>query len=378
MQFKDIIGHQKLKQQFIHSVSIEKFSHANLFYGPEGNQALALALALAQYLNCDNKTEDDSCDTCPSCNKISKIIHPDLHFSYPSIRKKSDKPAFSSDFIEKWREAILNDVHITDFQWMDIIGDGTKQGNISADECSEIIRKLSLKSFEAKYKVMIIWMADKLGSQSNKLLKIIEEPPANTIFILIALDIDSILGTIKSRCQLVQVNRMMDDELAAYLNENTETTESEIQQIVAVAEGNINKAMLLSESFENNFSELTVNWFRACFKKDPVQANKYVDEIKSLGKEAQKDFLRYNLELLRSAVFFKSGAKTNVRLDNSEQELLKYLAEKLNFEQISALIKQYEQLLYYIERNGNMKIQYFYSFIAMSVIIKNKTLSAVS
>jgi len=377
LQFKDIIGHTKLKEQFIHAISINKFSHANLFYGPVGNQALALALALAQYLNCENKTEKDSCGVCSSCNKISKIIHPDLHFSFPAVRKKSDKPSLSSDFIDKWRTALLDNVHLSEMQWMDNIGDG-KQGNISAEECSEIIRKLSLKAYEAKYKVMIIWMADKLGKESNKLLKVIEEPPSNTIFILIAIDIDNILGTIKSRCQLRQVNRLMDEEIIEYLNENTELEEIEIQQIVSVAEGNINKALLLSESFENNFSELTVNWFRACFKKDPASANQLIEEIKSLGKEEQKDFLKYNLELLRSVIYYKGKADTFDRINSNEQELLKYLAQKLNFEQISAFIKQYENLLYYIERNANMKIQYFYSFIAMSVIIKNNSLSSVS
>src|SRR6201986_1688260 len=208
MQFKDIIGQQEVSKHLAEMVHNNRLSHALLFLGPEGSGALPMALAYAQYVVCEKKggpEQMDACGVCPSCVKAAQLIHPDIHFSYPVVPKKpGDKPV-STDYGSEWREFIKQYPYGNAYDWLQFIGAENKQGNITAQECNDIIHKLSLKSFESGYKVLIMWMPEYLGNEGNKLLKLIEEPPVNTLFLLVAENESLILPTILSRTQLVKM-----------------------------------------------------------------------------------------------------------------------------------------------------------------------------
>jgi DNA polymerase-3 subunit delta' len=203
MQFKEIVGQRAIKQRLMNTVKENRVSHAQLFLGPEGSGSLALAVAYAQYLSCENKQPDDSCGECPSCRKYQKLMHPDLHFSYPFFAKHKDDNALT--FIEQWREAFLTYPYLNLDIWRDYLEAENKQANINIAECHQIIKKLSLKPFESTYKILILWLPEYLDKEGNALLKIIEEPQPNTLFLLVAQNQDQILNTILSRTQLVKI-----------------------------------------------------------------------------------------------------------------------------------------------------------------------------
>lgn len=372
MQFKDIYGHQKEKLQLTKAVNENKLSHALLFYGADGNSALSIARALAQYLNCENRVDNDSCGSCSSCNKFSKLIHPDLHYSYPVYTKKTGSAALSVDFINEWRSLLLEQPEINVTDWFKHIGGENKNANISAAECSDIIRKLQLKNYEANYKIMIIWQADLLKKEGNKLLKIIEEPPNNTIFILITKDLDNMLDTILSRTRQIKIPLLTDETLQQLLIEKHQLDNERAGQIVALAEGDLNKALALINEVENNFSQLTIEWYQAAFKNDVAAANMLVDKIAGLGKQNQKHFINYNLNFLRQTLITQNTEKIIDRYNAREQKLLKYLSENLNLDQISNLIKHFNEQYYYIDRNVNARIQYFYVFVEFTKYINTK------
>jgi len=374
LQFSTIIGNDSLKNQLAQTIEKGLLSHAILLYGPEGNQALPMALAIATYLNCENRGETDSCGECNSCRKMNSLIHPDVHFTFPTISKTG--VALSDNYIQEFRECLLADPNISYVNWMRSIAKDDKQGNISVHDMNNIIRKLSLKAYEAKHKVMIIWKADLIGGMSNKLLKIIEEPPQNTNFIVLANDLESILGTIKSRTQLLRVNPLTEAEIVSYLKKNSELDETAIRQVAAVSEGNINKARQMSSEVQNDFADLNLRWFRTCWKNDPNEATELIDEFRKMGKETQKNLIAYQLELFRSALQHKYKAK-EVEKGNAESDLITFLADKTDLDQISALVSLYEKQLYYISRNANMKIQYFYTFITTGDVLKNNFAPAV-
>ena len=240
MQFSKIINQQEVKQQLVELIQHNRLSHALLFLGKEGSGALSLALAFAQYLICEKvnrkititnsnrftyleknqqlqtstpQTQTDCCGICPSCTKANQLVHPDIHFSYPVVTKKPGTPPLSTDYITEWREFINNYPYGNVYDWLQFIGAENKQGNITANECNDIIRKLSLKSFESEYKILIMWMPEYLGTEGNKLLKLIEEPPPNTLFILVAENESLILPTIVSRCQLIKIPMLETNDI---------------------------------------------------------------------------------------------------------------------------------------------------------------------
>jgi len=369
MLFAEVNGHNTLKQQLAMAVTNNNLAHAVLFYGPQGNNALLLAWALAQYLNCENKNSD-SCNNCNSCKKFNKLIHPDFHFVYP-IHPKNGKNTTSVDFLEDWRRMLLEEQNFNLNQWFSSIGGENKIANIPAAECSEIIRKVQLKAYEATYKVMLIWQAEYLSKEGNKLLKIIEEPPANTVFFLIANDIDQILPTIQSRTRLIKVPPLKDEAIKDYLGQKAGINSQQITQIISLAEGNLIKAKALVNNEGNNFSELMLKWYETAFKNNVIEANNLIDNIQSLGKQNQKYFIEYQLNFLRQILLFiNTGLNNNPFENEREQKLLQYMANKLDQVAIMELIEILNKQIYYIERYANIKIQFFNLFIDLADIIR--------
>ena len=356
MLFKDIPGQQAVKKRLINSVNEARISHAQLFLGPEGSVSLALALAYAQYISCLEKLPDDSCGKCSACTKYQKLIHPDLHFSYPFITKASAET--SVNYIKEWRNAIAENPFMGIDQWMEYLDAENKQPNINIAECHAIIQKLVLKSFEAEYKIILIWLPEYLGAAGNSLLKLIEEPPAKTLFILIAQNYEQILATILSRTQLIKIPKLADEELKAYLIDNG-CPQEKAGRIAYLANGNIAAAQQLLAEDDDDLESLFIQWFRLCYGRKGVEINDWIEQVANarFGRENQKSLLRFGLQVVRDCLMVNLDQTSIVKFESKHFELTK-LANNINFENAPLIIKGFEQAIYHIERNANPKIMF--------------------
>ncbi|MFI5135055.1 MAG: ATP-binding protein [Chitinophagales bacterium] len=378
MFFKSIIGQQSVKEKLLLSVQQNRVSHSQLFSGSEGNGALALALAFAQYINCENKSETDSCGTCSSCIKSQKMIHPDIHYSFPVYKLKSgsENPALSSDFIKQWREAVLANPYQNLNDWLDFINAENKQGNISAEECRVIIHNLNLKTFESKYKVMIIWMAEQLGKEGNILLKLLEEPSDNTLLILISENRDLLLSTILSRCQIVPVPRIADDDLLESLLQIHSLEREEAMKIIRHAEGNYREALRLIQHHEDDQPELLKRWMRLLsIEKNESELMNWIEEVARIGREKQKSFFRYALEFFRECVMLQQAGEQYSLLHEEEKKMALWLSQRLSIDDWQKLHQWFEEAQYQIERNAHPKILLTNLSIQIKHLIDSKKLS---
>ena len=404
MQFQSITGQKETKEQLVHMIQQNRLSHALLFLGKEGSGALQLALAFAQYIVCKPQPaevdlfaaepqtandkpqtkETDSCGICPACKKANELIHPDIHFSYPVITKKPGEKPISTDFIKEWREFINTNPYGNIYDWLQFIGAENKQGNITAHECNDIIRKLNLKSFESEYKILIMWMPEFLGKEGNKLLKLIEEPPANTLFLLVAENEDLILPTILSRTQLVKIPMLTNLEVEASLELNAGVAMEKAQQIAAVAEGNYREALQLLQHADDDWELMLREWLNAVIRTGPVAQVKWIDDTAKLGREKQKQFLKYFIHLLEQAIRLRviepQNEQQETRNDSNRNELdfALRLNKLCNLSQQEAIINELDKASYYIERNANAKMLFHALSIRLYHIINNKSLILVS
>jgi DNA polymerase III subunit delta' len=372
MKFKEVIGQEALKKQLIQTINENRVSHAQLFAGPEGCGNLALALAYAQYICCENKTNDDSCGTCKSCQKYSKLIHPDLHFVFPVVNTKSIAKATSDDYLNEWRKALLENPYISLTQWIDTIASENKQGGIFEKESGEIIRKLSMKTYESDFKVMIIWMPEKMHTvAANKLLKMIEEPPAKTLFLLVSENPGQLLNTILSRTQFVKIPPV---ELTDMLNALSQKIpdKSRLLEIVRVAGGNYLKAQELvnSENEDLVFFEYFVKLMRTCFKRDVSELIKLSDELAGLGREKQKKFLTISLRLIRENFTMTASHNSIVYLNDKEFEFSEKFHQFINLNNIYKINEELNRAISHIEANGNSKIIFLDMSLKMIKLIK--------
>ncbi|MDB5191779.1 MAG: polymerase delta prime subunit [Segetibacter sp.] len=394
MLFKDVIGQEEVKQHLVEMVQQNRLSHALLFLGKEGSGALPLAMAFAQYIVCDPAAGrsatptglfgeepaqeikptkgNEPCGVCPACIKASQMIHPDIHYSYPVIPKKSgDKPK-STDYITDWRSFVKQTPYSTAYDWLQFIGAENKQGNITAEECSDIIRQLSLKSFESEYKILVMWMPEYLGKEGNKLLKLIEEPPPNTLFVLVAESEEQILQTILSRTQLVKIPLLNDEDVRTALIEKNNTPPDQARQIAGIAEGNYREALQLMQHAEEDWLALLREWLNATVKGGPVAQAKWVEEIAKLGRERQKQFFRFFNHLLEQCIRLRLLGDNYCNLGESEKELAGRVNKITSVTQQQAIIEELDRATYYVERNANAKMLFHALTIKLQHIIKNK------
>lgn len=394
MHFKDIIGQQAVRQNLIELVQQNRLSHALLFLGKEGSGVLSLALAFAQYVVCEKvngkggqnagpslfgdepdspsaELQTDSCGVCSACVKSQQLVHPDIHYSYPVVTKKTGTPPISTDYISEWREFVKSYVYGNVYDWLQFIGAENKQGNITANECNDIIRKLNLKSFEGDYKVLLLWMPEYLGNEGNKLLKLIEEPPANTLFILAAENESLILPTILSRCQLVRIPPLETAEVEEALVNRHKTPAETARQVASVSEGNYREALQLVQHSEEDWQGLLRDWLNAMLRTGPIAQTKWVDEISKLGREKQKQFLRYFNHLLEQAIRVRVLDR-DAGLPDKEKDFADRLNKIAGIEQQQAIIEELDRASYYIERNANAKILFHALTIKLYHIIRDK------
>ena len=398
MLFKDVIGQNEVKQHLAEMLQLNRLSHALLFLGRQGSGALPLALAFTQFLVCEKvngksasnqqgaslfgneqvnetgseKLWQDACGECAACNKARQMVHPDIHFSYPVIPKKSgDKPK-STDFAGEWREFIQQSPYGNVYEWLQFIGAENKQGNITAEECNDIIRQLILKSFESEYKILIMWMPEYLGKEGNKLLKLIEEPPANTLFILVAESEEQILPTILSRTQLVKVPLLENADVEKALIERNQTPPEQAQQAAGIAQGDYHEALQLLQHSEEDWLSLLREWMNVALKDNQTGQVKWVDEVSKLGREKQKQFLRYFNHLLEQCLRLRILGSGNLSLSISETDFAQRLNKIASVTQQQAILTELDKASYYIERNANGKMLFHALTIKMLHIIRDK------
>ncbi len=397
-------------------VQHNRLSHALLFLGKEGSGALPLAMAFAQYVVCERRrpandnrqpttddrsagfslfgeepapaaaqpetidqkpeTPQDACGTCPSCQKAAKLVHPDIHFSYPVVTKKAGSPPLSTDYATEWREFVRQFPYGNVYDWLQFIEAENKQGNITAQECNDIMRKLNLKSFESGYKILVLWMPEYLGKEGNKLLKLIEEPPADTLFILVAESEAEILSTILSRCQLVRVPAIQTSAVEGALVERSKVSPEQARSIAGISEGNYREALHLLQHADEDFGNLLRDWLNATLKNQPTVQAKHMEEIARMGRENQKQFLRYFTHLLEQAIrlqLLEGEAREALLAAMSpfEQDLAPKLNRAMKIEQQEAVAQELDKAAYYIERNANARILFHALSIKIFHIVKN-------
>jgi DNA polymerase-3 subunit delta' len=370
MQFRKIIGQEEVKRKLVNSVRENRVSHAQLFHGPEGSGKLALAIAYAQFINCRDKRNfsgdgtlaPDSCGQCPSCIKYQMLAHPDLHFIYPvAANKEGPKKPVSSDFLPSWRKLLLeNDLNINLGMWHRAIKLEKKQGTINAEDCSELLHKLSYSSYESEYKVMIIWMVEKLyHAAAPKILKILEEPPDKTLFILIAEKTDQIIPTILSRTQLVRIPRHTDDDIASLLSDKIKGDPHRIASIVALAEGNALAALELAASNDDGAEgEFTLfsEWMRLLVKPDYARILEYNAMLARENRERINAFLAYGEKLIRHAMLANYGLDKLSRLTPEESLFIANFRRFITPENIAVYQREFEKAQEHIDRNANAMI----------------------
>ena len=372
MQFKEIIGQENIKQQLIQTVVENRIGHAQLFLSPEGSGALPLAIAYAQYINCENKLATDSCGECSSCRKYQKYIHPDLHFSYPFFASKDIKVAV--DVLEEWRSLLLDDPYFNLDIWRSKLSAENKQANINIAECHDIIKKLSYKAFEAATKVLIMWLPEYLDTQGNALLKIIEEPAPNTLFILVAQSQEQILSTILSRTQIVKIPKLSATAIENYLMDKAQLSENQATEYSFLADGSLIDAKSMLNDTPNNNASYFAEWLRMGFGNKVPAMIAFTDTAASWGRENQKNFLKYGINFLRECSLLLSGADDLVKLQQQNLEVaIKLSTHVLDLAMVEALINELEKAHYHIERNANPKILFLDVSLQLVKIIKFKT-----
>lgn len=381
MQFCEIIGHETVKNQLRQAVCEGRIPHAQLFTGPAGVGKLALAIAYAQYVACPNRTAEDSCGKCPTCLQYSKLQHPDLHFAFPII--KTESADVCDAFLDKWRELLLKDKYFDIDDWYRVMGSETKQGMIYDKESSEIIRKLSLKSFSNGYKVMIIWQADKMNPRcANKLLKLLEEPPTMTLFLLISEHPEQLLSTIVSRVQEVRVPRMSEQEIALGLQQEYAWLDSEQAHSFAhMANGSYFSAIkILSETEENqtyfdDFVALMRNAWLVGQKKDYSALLKLREwsldmADAKVGREKQKAFLQYAQRQVRENYIYNFACpEMNYQLQQEKQFSTKF-APFIHDGNVEKMMNELAKAEAQIAQNGNAKMIFFDLCLQMIVLVK--------
>ena len=366
MLFSEILGQEYIKSHLTKSASLGRIPHAQLFIGPEGSGTLAMAIAYAQYVLCSNSGNENVGENA-ACNlKFESISHPDLHFVYPTITTDDVKTKPKSiDFIGDWRKFLKQNPYGSLFDWYNFLGAGNKQGEIRVDDAQEMLKSLSLKSYEGGYKVMIVWMADKLNiAASNKLLKLLEEPTDKTLFILISENEEDIIQTIRSRCQVLHFNGLPEKIIAHALIEKHTIDEKKAIKIAHQAQGNFNKALQLlqTDNEDLHFEKWFVDWIRAAFraKGNATAIHELIawsEQIATLGRETQKKFLRFCIDMFRQALLLNYEAPSLVYLEPQVEKFkLENFAPFVNGNNIQAIFKELSDAMYHIERNGNAKI----------------------
>ena len=372
MLFRDIPGLEPIKSTLRRSVQNSHLAHAQLFDCSVGGAGLALALAFATYINCENRHEEDACGTCASCAKMSKLVHPDFHFIFPIATSKKVDGKTSEAFLGLWRSFLLENPYRVLPEWLDFISAENKQGNISVEEARGILRKLSVKSYEGEYKILLIWKPDIMNaSSSNAILKILEEPPEKTLFLLVSDLSDKLLTTIISRTQRITVPAFSDAEVRSYLKERN-VSDTAANQIAYLCDGNLSEALKLVQDNEDDRSGWFAAWMRSCYKYDVSHLVKLADGFDVMNKEKQKGLMEYALRLFRDMLVWSHGAGELLRVPEEELTFVQNFSKAVNFDSLEKMIEEVNTAYYHIERNVRAKMVFLDLSLTVALFFQRK------
>ncbi len=366
------IGQEKTWNSFINSVQENRLSHALILNGVPGVGKLAFANAMAAYLNCDNPLENQPCGICSSCQKISKGLHPDVHYVFPIISKvQSGKALTSDDFIQDFRKHFFENPYLSLNQWASILDGENKQLGIFIHDIRELKRKLNLKAFEQKYKVVIIWYAEKINVEgANAFLKLLEEPTEKTILLLCVSDTSQLLPTIRSRCQSLYLQKLSPNDIKAYLETHFELDAQHAQELAFLADGSLSKAIDIANESNSSFSELYMEWMRNCYEGSIEKIQNTIEKITKNSRENQKLFLDFTLQKLRDAVLFQTGLEEFSSVTELDKEFLLKFSKFIQTKGIEGMVNEINQAYYYISRNANSQLVFMGISLKINAILK--------
>lgn len=379
MLFSSIPGLGDTKEKLINAIRNDHLAHALLFHGKEGSANLSLALALATYVNCKNPGESDACGKCPSCLKMEKLIHPDVNFAIPlpALAKKKGKEKEEGedgkvDYLSSWRSFVREKTYGNFQDWNAHLGIN-KPLSISKSAAKEIVKTLSLKSFEGGYKMMLIWAPETMNlSSANALLKILEEPPARTLFLMVSQQNENLLTTILSRTQKIHVRNFSDDEIQNFLVKSGLSNTVAAQQIAPLADGNMREALLLSQNVEDKNTLLFRDWLRDCYAVDISSLLQFSEQVSASGKEAQKSLILTGVNVIRESLLNRAQLPDLMRTNDTDREfIVKFSSTVLNDEKLTKIYTLLNDAHYHLERNANSKILFLDLAFSLAKIIKS-------
>lgn len=373
MLFREIIGRKEIRKRLVESVKEGFIPHARLINGREGTGTLPLALAYARYLLCTDRQEDDACGSCPSCLKLNKLSHPDLHFVFPIINKKGNKEAFCDDFLPEWRKFLQETPYGTLTTWLEHLGSANAQGLIYARESNEIMRKLNLKAYESEYKIMIIWLPEKMHeAAANKLLKLLEEPPEKTIFLLVSEEPEKVIPTIQSRAQFLAVPPISDEDLLQTLSEKYDIGKNDLELVIRLAHGSYAQASEIIESTGNNeeYLELFITIMRNSWKRDIMNMKIKADQFAAMGRDKQKAFLAYAQKMIRENFLYRLQVPEINYMNRKEAEFAVNFHPYVYEENIIDFMEELALAEKHIEANVNPRMIFFDLSLKIAVLLK--------
>ncbi len=376
--FGDIIGQEKVTELLRRSVDENRLAHALLLTGPRGNGKLAIAVALARYLLCGNKHGGEACGLCPTCIKVDKLIHSDLHFVFPVKKKKSsgsDSAPISDDYIAEWRELLIKNPYFSYDAWLQKLDVENQQPMIYERESAEILHKLSMHAREGGWKVVIIWLPEKMKEAgSNKLLKIIEEPPADTLFILVSEEPDLIIPTILSRTQRVDVPRIVQEDMQHALIARYGLTPEDAARIAQQCGGSVEKAeeLLSLDEEKTLYLELFAQMMRAAYARNIQEMKGWSERVAAMGRERQKRLLEYCQRMIRENFIMNFKRDEMVFLSADERNFSVRFSPFVNERNIFGIMEELSEAQRHIEQNVNAKMVFFDTALRMIVWIKNR------
>ena len=375
MLFKEIPGNKIVKKELINSVTKNRIAHAQLFLGKSGNAKLALAIAFAQFLNCEERGETDSCNSCHSCLMYNSLSHPDLHLIFPVLKINKIKHPVSDNFISQWREIVSDNPYLSLTDWYKYFDAENKQGAIYKHEAQQLQKKVALKNYESAYRVILIWMPEKMNlTCANKLLKLIEEPPKGTFFLMASEDFEKLLPTITSRMQIVKTKPFSTEEIISFLETQKGIIKEKALTIAAIANGNINKAINLSQNEikENGSLKDFQKWMQICYKVNLLELVSWTENIAKKGREHQKEFLQYALKIIRACLILNINNQSILKLQKEEENFVSNFASFIHGKNSISIFERLEKSVYGIERNANPKILFYELSLQMMRLLKVK------
>lgn len=376
MQFSEVLDQVRIKERLINSAKTGRVSHAQMIVGNEGTGGLPLALAYATFLSCSDKQDTDSCGKCPSCIKYAKLEHPDLHLFFPNNTAKDVKKNPSSgQFVGDWRKSVLKSPYLNLSDWLNDLGVGNKIGILSERDSTEIVATTNLKTYESEYRIVLIWMAEKMNeSCANKILKVIEEPPPKTVFLLVVEDTENMLATITSRVQTVHLPPLREEVMAERLIEDHALDSHSAHSIAQRADGNYHLALKLAHAGDDNdINEFFIRWMRLCFSGNPTEIFKLADEFHALGRERQKEWLQAASNMLRKASIHKWNADSG--LVGDQEKFVTNFAKFMDPSISMKLLSMFDEASAQISRNAFAKIVLADMSFSIGGILRQKAVS---